>query len=129
MGVPSIRVSDGPNGVRGTKFLNGAPAACFPCGTGLAATFNMDLLFKAGALMAEEAKHKSAHVVLGPTTNMQRGPLGGRTFESFSEDPHLAGMASVSIIKGMQVCGIAATIKHYVGNEMEHERNASGSIT
>lgn len=128
LGVPSIRVSDGPNGVRGTKFLNGKPAACFPCGTGLAATFNKDLLFKAGALMAEEAKHKSAHVLLGPTTNMQRGPLGGRAFESFSEDPHLAGMASVSIIKGMQDCGIAATIKHYVGNEVEHERNASDSI-
>lgn len=128
LGVPSIRLSDGPNGVRGTKFLNGVPAACFPCGTGLAATFNKELLYKAGELMAEEAKHKSAHVILGPTTNMQRGPLGGRAFESFSEDPHLAGMASVAIIKGMQDNNIAATIKHYVGNEVEHERNASDSI-
>lgn len=128
LGVPSIRVSDGPNGVRGTQFVNGVPAACFPCGTGLAATFNKDLLFKAGALMAEEAKHKSAHVILGPTTNMQRGPLGGRAFESFSEDPHLAGMASASIINGMQDSDIAATLKHYVGNDLEHERNASDSI-
>lgn len=128
LGVPSLRVSDGPNGVRGTKFVNGAPAACFPCGTGLAATFNKDLLFKAGALMAEEAKHKSAHVILGPTTNMQRGPLGGRGFESFSEDPHLAGWASASIVKGMQDNDIAATIKHFVGNDLEHERNASDSI-
>lgn len=128
LGVPAIRVSDGPNGVRGTKFCNGCEAACFPCGTGLAATFNKELLHEAGALMAEEAKHKSAHAILGPTTNMQRGPLGGRGFESFSEDPHLAGMASVSIVNGMQENGIASTIKHYVGNDLEHERNSSDSI-
>lgn len=128
LGVPSIRVSDGPNGVRGTKFVNGSPAACFPCGTGLAASFNKDLLAEAGGLMAEEAKHKSAHVILGPTTNMQRGPLGGRGFESFSEDPYLAGIASANIVKGMQTNDIAATIKHYVGNDLEHERSASDSI-
>lgn len=128
LGVPSLRVSDGPNGVRGTKFVNGSPAACFPCGTGLASTFNKDLLQEAGALMAEEAKHKSAHVILGPTTNMQRGPLGGRGFESFSEDPYLAGIASARVVKGMQEDDIAATIKHYVANDLEHERNSSDSI-
>lgn len=128
LGVPTLRLSDGPNGVRGTKFVNGAPSACFPCGTGLASTFNKDLLYKAGRLMADEAKHKSAHVILGPTTNMQRGPLGGRGFESFSEDPHLAGMASASIVKGMQDNDIAATIKHFVCNDLEHERNSSDAI-
>lgn len=128
LGVPSLRVSDGPNGIRGTKFSTGAPSACFPCGTGLAATFNKELLHQAGELMAEEAKHKSAHVILGPTTNMQRGPLGGRGFESFSEDPFLAGMASASIINGIQDKDIAATIKHYVCNDLEHERNSSDSI-
>lgn len=128
LGVPSLRFSDGPNGVRGTKFFNAVPSACFPCGSGLAATFNKDLLLKAGALMAEEAKHKSAHVILGPTTNMARGPLGGRAFESFSEDPYLAGMASASIVKGIQDGDIAATIKHFVGNDLEHERNSSDSV-
>lgn len=128
LGVPSIRVSDGPNGIRGTKFSTGAPSACFPCGTGLASTFNKELLHQAGELMAEEAKHKSAHVILGPTTNMQRGPLGGRGFESFSEDPYLAGIASASIINGIQDKDIAATIKHFVGNDLEHERNSSDSI-
>lgn len=128
LGVPSVRVSDGPNGVRGTKFCDGVPAACFPCGTALASTFNKELLHEAGALMAAEAKAKSAAAILGPTTNMQRGPLGGRGFESFSEDPHLAGMASVAIVKGMQDNDIAATIKHFVCNDLEHERNSSDSV-
>ncbi|CAH6721386.1 putative probable beta-glucosidase I [[Candida] jaroonii] len=126
--IPSLRMSDGPNGTRGTKFFDGVPAACFPCGTGLAATFNKDLLVKAGKLMGVEAKHKGSHIILGPTTNMQRGPLGGRGFESFSEDPYLAGQASVSIIKGIQDEDIAATIKHFVCNDLEDQRNSSDSI-
>lgn len=128
LGVPSVRVSDGPNGVRGTKIFQGAGAACFPCGTGLASTFNKELLEEAGALMAKEAKHKSSHAILGPTTNMHRGPLGGRGFESFSEDPHLAGWATIAVINGIQKNDIAATVKHYVCNDLEHMREASDSI-
>ncbi|ODV64611.1 hypothetical protein HYPBUDRAFT_154337 [Hyphopichia burtonii NRRL Y-1933] len=126
--VPSLRFSDGPNGVRGTKFFNAVPSACFANGTALAATFNKELLFKAGSLMAEEAKHKSVHVILGPTTNMARGPNGGRGFESFSDDPYLAGICSASIINGIQDDDIAATIKHFVGNDLEDQRNSSDSI-
>lgn len=128
LNIPSLRTSDGPNGVRGTRFFNSVRAACFPCGTSLASTFNKELLYESGQLMAEEARHKGAHISLGPTTNMQRGPLGGRGFESFSEDPYLAGMASAAIVNGLQSKNIAATIKHYVGNDLEHERNASDSI-
>lgn len=128
LGIPSLRTSDGPNGVRGTRFFNGVPAACFPCGTSLASTFNKELLHDAGKLMGIEAKHKGSHVILGPTTNMQRGPLGGRGFESFSEDPYLAGMASTSVINGIQDEDIAATIKHYVCNDIEDERLASDSV-
>ena len=129
--VPRVRFTDGPNGVRGTKAFNGLSAACFPSGTGLAATFNQQLLTKAGALMALEAKHKGAHCILGPTTNMERGPLGGRSFECLSEDPYLAGMISSAIINGMQTNSgpkAAATIKHFVCNDLEHERKASDSI-
>lgn len=128
LNVPSIRTSDGPNGVRGTKFFDSVPAACFPCGTGLAATFNKELLYEVGEMMGVEARHKGAHVLLGPTTNMQRGPLGGRGFESFSEDPHLAGLVSAAIINGIQSKKVAATIKHYVANDLEHERKASDSV-
>ncbi|KAG7700973.1 hypothetical protein KL915_000004 [Ogataea haglerorum] len=128
LGIPAIRLSDGPNGVRGTKFFRGVPAACLTSGTGMGATFNTDLLVEAGELMAEEARHKGAHVVLGPTCNMQRGPLGGRGFESFSEDPVLSGMAAASVIQGIQKSGIAATIKHFVCNDLEDERRSVNSI-
>ncbi len=128
LNIPSLRFSDGPNGVRGTKFFNGVKGAVFPNGTGLAATFDKDLLREAGNMMAVEGKHKGAHVILGPTTNMQRGPNGGRGFESFSEDPYLAGIASAAIVNGIQDKHIAATIKHYTGNDLEHERNSSDSI-
>ncbi|KAM0325856.1 hypothetical protein ACHAQA_007159 [Verticillium albo-atrum] len=128
LNVPSIRLSDGPNGVRGTRFFNGVPAACFPCGTGLAATWNTDLLHKAGALMGSEARAKGAHVLLGPTVNMQRSPLGGRGFESFSEDPVLAGRCAASIVGGIEETGVVASIKHFVANDQEHERMAVDSI-
>lgn len=127
-GVPSLRLSDGPNGVRGTKFFNGVPAACFPCGTALASTFDQELLLEAGKLMGQEAKAKGAHVLLGPTINMQRGPLGGRGFESFSEDPVLAGLGAAALIKGIQEENIVATLKHFVCNDQEHERNKVDSI-
>jgi beta-glucosidase len=121
-GVPSIRVSDGPNGVRGTKFFDAVPAASFPCGTALGATFDRDLLFSAGQLMAKEAKAKGVHAILGPTINIQRSPLGGRGFESFSEDPVLSGLCAAAIVNGMQSLGIQSTIKHFVCNDQEDGR-------
>ena len=123
-GIPSIRVTDGPNGVRGTRFFNGIPAACFPCGTGLGATWDSALLREAGAAMGEESKAKGAHVILGPTINIQRSPLGGRGFESLSEDPVLAGKGAASLVNGIQDTGVVACIKHFVCNDQEHERNA-----
>ncbi|KAJ4142983.1 beta-glucosidase [Fusarium oxysporum] len=128
LGIPSIRMSDGPNGVRGTRFFNGVPAACFPCGTGLAATWNTELLHQAGSLMGSEARAKGVHVLLGPTVNMQRSPLGGRAFESFSEDPVLAGYCAASIVAGIQETGVVASIKHFVANDQEHERMAVDSL-
>ncbi|TEY46324.1 hypothetical protein BOTCAL_0316g00040 [Botryotinia calthae] len=126
--VPSIRVSDGPNGVRGTRFFNGITAACFPCGTALAATWDTKLLHRAGVLMGEEAKAKGVHVILGPTINMQRSPLGGRGFESFSEDPVLSGLGAAALVNGIQETGVQATIKHFVCNDQEHNRNGVNVI-
>ncbi|KAF7914950.1 hypothetical protein BELL_0659g00040 [Botrytis elliptica] len=126
--VPSIRVSDGPNGVRGTRFFNGITAACFPCGTALAATWDTKLLHRAGVLMGEEAKAKGVHVILGPTINMQRSPLGGRGFESFSEDPVLSGIGAAALVNGIQETGVQATIKHFVCNDQEHNRNGVNVI-
>ena len=68
-------------------------------------------------------------MILGPTMNIQRGPLGGRGFESFSEDPYLTGQIASAIIKGIQYDnGIGATVKHYVCNDLEDERSASDSL-
>ena len=104
------------------------PAACFPCGTALGSTFDQELLLQAGKLMGEEAKAKGAHILLGPCINMQRSPLGGRGFESVSEDPVLAGLAAAALIKGIQSTGVVSTIKHFVTNDQEHERMAVNSI-
>ncbi|KAL3460299.1 glycosyl hydrolase family 3 N terminal domain-containing protein [Aspergillus heterothallicus] len=122
--VPSVRVTDGPNGIRGTKFFAGIPAACLPCGTALGAIWDRDLLRRAGQLLGDECIAKGAHCWLGPTVNMQRSPLGGRGFESFSEDPFLAGVAAASMITGCESKGVIATVKHFVGNDQEHERRA-----
>ena len=73
--------------------------------------------------MAKEAVAKGIHVLLAPTINMQRGPLGGRGFESISEDPFLSGLAAAALINGIQSDGIVACIKHFVCNDQEHERN------
>ena len=126
--IPSIRLSDGPNGVRGTKFFMGEPTACLPCGTALAATWDTELIEQGGKMQADEALLKGASVILGPTTNMQRSPLGGRGFESYSEDPHLAGTMAAATVKGIQSKGVSATIKHFVCNDGEHERMAVNAI-
>lgn len=73
--------------------------------------------------MAKEAVAKGVHVLLAPTISMQRGPLGGRGFESISEDPVLSGLAAAALINGIQSDGIVACIKHFVCNDQEHERN------
>ncbi|KAJ5598367.1 hypothetical protein N7537_008451 [Penicillium hordei] len=122
--VPSIRATDGPNGIRGTKFFAGIPAACLPCGTALGATWDRDLIYQAGELLGDECIAKGAHCWLGPTINMQRAPLGGRGFESFAEDPHLSGILAKSIILGCERKGVISTVKHFVGNDQEHERRA-----
>ncbi|OBT85273.1 hypothetical protein VE02_06505 [Pseudogymnoascus sp. 03VT05] len=127
-GIPSLRFTDGPNGVRGTRFFNGVPAACLPCGTALGATWNVPLLQEAGTLMGKETIAKGAHVILGPTVNMQRSPLGGRGFESFSEDPVLAGSSAAAIVNGIQETGVVASIKHFIANDQEHQRMAVDSI-
>ncbi|PVH81577.1 glycoside hydrolase family 3 protein [Cadophora sp. DSE1049] len=128
LGIPSIRLSDGPNGVRGTRFFDSVPAACLPCGTAIGATFDTELALSIGHLLAAEAKAKGAHVLLGPTINIQRGPLGGRGFESYSEDPFLSGMLAGYYCKGIQERDIVATLKHFVCNDQEDQRMAVNSI-
>src|SRR6266571_4492121 len=123
LGIPSLKMSDGPNGARGAGgFTGGVKAACFPAGISLASTWNTDLLERVGQALALETKMKGSHVLLGPTVNIQRSPLGGRNFECFSEDPYLSARLAVAYIHGLQQEGVGASIKHYVCNDEEFER-------
>ncbi|KDQ29545.1 glycoside hydrolase family 3 protein [Pleurotus ostreatus PC15] len=121
-GLQSLRMSDGPNGVRGSQFFNGVPSSCFPSSTGLGSSFDVDLALRVGEALGVESHAKGCHVLLAPTVNTQRSPLGGRSFESFAEDPHLNGTIAAAYINGLQSKGVAATIKHFVANDQEFQR-------
>jgi beta-glucosidase len=123
LGIPSLKMTDGPNGARGAgSATNGAKATCFPAGVALAATWNVELVERVGEALADEARLKGAQVLLGPVVNIQRSPLAGRNFECFSEDPYLSGRLAVAYITGLQSAGVGASIKHYVCNDQEFER-------
>lgn len=96
------------------RFFNGTPSNCFPCGTGLASSFDEEFAQTVGVQLGKECAIKGAHVILGPTTNIQRSPLGGRGFESFSEDPLLTGKIAAGYVRGVQSEKVAATMKHFV---------------
>ncbi|MEM7129160.1 MAG: glycoside hydrolase family 3 C-terminal domain-containing protein [Chloroflexota bacterium] len=129
LNIPAIKVSDGPNGARGSGgFAGSTTAACFPCGISLAATWNVDIVHQIGAAIGEEAKTKGAHILLGPTANIHRSPLNGRNFECYSEDPFLSARMAVAYIRGLQSQHVGACIKHYVCNDSEFERNTIDSI-
>ncbi|KAL4914918.1 glycoside hydrolase superfamily [Aspergillus aurantiobrunneus] len=118
-GVPPVKTSDGPNGARGATFKGGITAACFPASSLLAATWDLEAAKHIGNALADETRSKGARVLLAPTVCIHRHPLGGRNFESFSEDPFLAGKLAAQYIHGLQDKGVAATIKHYAANEQE----------
>ncbi|KAH6661792.1 glycoside hydrolase superfamily [Plectosphaerella plurivora] len=120
--VPHIKMSDGPNGARGESYVSGITAACFPCSTCVGATFDVDGARCLGQEIARETITKSANVLLAPTMNIIRSPLGGRNYETYSEDPYLIGTLASAFVNGCQSEGIAATPKHFVGNESEKRR-------
>lgn len=129
LGIGTLRVTDGPNGARGTAFRGGPTSACFPCGSALGATWNPALVGRVAAALAEEALAKGARILLAPTVNMQRSPLGGRTFECYAEEPELSSRLAVAFVRGLQERGVGACVKHFVGNDVEWERmRASAEI-
>ncbi|KAL5387317.1 hypothetical protein DPSP01_003541 [Paraphaeosphaeria sporulosa] len=122
VGIPSLKVTDGPNGARGNNFYDGTTAACFPACVSLAATFNRSLSRQVGRALGQEAITKGAYVVLGPTVCCHRSPLGGRNFEAFSEDPFLSGALASEYVIGLQEERVAATVKHFLANEQDTRR-------
>ena len=131
LGIPPLRMTDGPNGARGAKNTIGGGevrAVAVPTGTALAASFDQDLLARIGDLLGRETRQKRARVLLAPTINLIRSPLSGRTFETYGEDPWLSGKLAVAFITGVQAQGVATTPKHLIGNEAEFQRTTINSV-
>ncbi|UQU63534.1 glycoside hydrolase family 3 C-terminal domain-containing protein [Couchioplanes caeruleus] len=122
IGLRSLVMSDGPIGVRGTGWAPEDPSIALPSPTALAATWDPALARTAGSLLGQESRRKDVHVLLGPTVNLQRTPLGGRHFECYSEDPLLSGEIAVGFVEGVQAHGVGTTVKHLVGNDFETDR-------
>jgi len=127
LGIPQIRLTDGPNGARGSEGDMAPPSVCTPVGVALAATWNTELIQQVGEVLGDETKTKGSHILLAPTVNIHRGPLAGRNFECFSEDPYLTAQMAVAYIKGLQSKGVGACIKHFVCNDSEFERTSMSS--
>ncbi len=119
LGVPAVRVTDGPTGVRSNE---GEAATVFPVGVALASTWNPDLVGEVGGAIAREALALDNKVVLAPTINIVRTPLWGRNFETYSEDPFLAGALGAAFVDGLQAEGVGASLKHYAANNQEAGR-------
>ena len=122
IGLRPMVVSDGPSGVRGERWDERDPSLNLPSATALSSSWDLDIARRYGAVAAVEARRKNVDVVLGPTINIHRSPLGGRHFEAFSEDPFLTGELAAAYVDGLQDNGVGATPKHYVANDAETDR-------
>jgi beta-glucosidase len=122
LGLRQMITSDGPAGVRGVLLDERQPSSSLPCPSALGATWDTGLVRELATALGKEARSKGVDILLAPTINLMRTPLGGRGFEYFSEDPVLTAGIAVAYVGGLQSAGVAATIKHFVGNDSENER-------
>ncbi|MBP5331410.1 MAG: glycoside hydrolase family 3 C-terminal domain-containing protein [Lachnospiraceae bacterium] len=134
VGIPAVRVSDGPHGLRKTiddasLGINGTvQAVCFPSGAGLASSFNRDMMEHLGGVLGRECKAENVNVILGPAINIKRSPLCGRNFEYMSEDPYLAGQMASAYVKGVQAEGVGVSLKHFAANNQEKRRMTVSAV-
>jgi beta-glucosidase len=134
-GVRSLWLADGPHGVRKQTgaadhlgIAESQPATCFPTAAGVASTWDPELAEEVGRALGAEAAAQDVDVLLGPGLNIKRSPLGGRSFEYFSEDPLLAGRMAAGMVRGIQSRGVAACPKHFAANSQELRRMVSDSV-
>jgi beta-glucosidase len=132
LGLPAIKIADGPMGVRawyGSSAVTNAASTpkvlstSFPSGVAMAATWDIDLVQREGQAIAQEVKALGRDMILGPTVNINRVPLWGRNFEGYGEDPYLSGRLGVAYIKGVQSEGVIPSVKHFAANNEEFERH------
>ncbi|MDQ8736493.1 glycoside hydrolase family 3 C-terminal domain-containing protein [Paenibacillus sp. LHD-38] len=139
LGIPSIMVTDGPHGLRKQSpkpdaegdhlgILASVPATCFPSASGLASSWDRELVGKVGTALGEECQAEDVAVLLGPGANIKRSPLCGRNFEYFSEDPHLSSELAAAHINGVQSQGVGTSLKHFAANNQEHRRMTGNSV-
>jgi len=121
-------VSDGPSGVRGELWDERSPSLSLPSATAFASTWDTAVMGQVGEAMAHEARSKNVDVVLGPTINLHRSPLGGRHFEAYSEDSVLSGKLAAAFVQGIQGQGVGACLKHFVANDAETDRHTVNNI-
>lgn len=128
-GIRSLVMVDGPHGVRrqdGTAdnlgFNDSRPSTCFPPGAGISSSWDVELIRAVGVALGEEARALDVDVLLGPAINIKRSPLGGRTFEYFSEDPLLTGALATAYVQGVQSTGVGTSLKHFAVNNQETDR-------
>ncbi len=117
LGIPSLQMSDGPLGVH-----DYGPTTAYPAGIALAASWDVELAKRVGAMMGQDARARGVNFILAPGMNIYRAPMNGRNFEYFGEDPFLASRMAVSVIEGIQAQGVIATAKHFVANNEEYGR-------
>lgn len=128
LGIPSLRMSDGPHGLRiqaeggDNGVTSSRPATSFPTAAALASGWDPENARRMGAAIAEECRYYGVHTLLGPGVNVKRNPLCGRNFEYFSEDPLLAGMIGAAEVEGVQSGGVGACVKHFALNNSENYR-------
>jgi len=122
IGLPHMRMSDGPVGVR-----TWGPSTAYTAGIALAASWDPALAERVGRGLGEDAHARGVKFLLGPGVNIYRAPMNGRNFEYFGEDPYLAARITVGYIKGVQSQGVVATVKHFALNNQEYDRHGVSS--
>ncbi len=128
-GIPKIKMSDGPHGLRVQKekadnlgINESEISICFPTSSTLANSWNREMAYQLGKALGQEAKTEGINIVLGPAINIKRTPLCGRNFEYFSEDPYLTGILGSEYVKGLQEQNVGACVKHFAVNNQENRR-------